>query len=483
VRKVSDLSPRTARDAADPRDSTLASGPRGCSIVSARAAIAASAPIRRSHPSPFSRRSLVHTASVALFCAQFVFAAQVARGQCAPPTAPSYIVVFGVCWTFENGHRKDLRGALRREAANGDAMAAATLGDCFVAEDGLLSKYFAAKWYLKAAQLGNVDSQAKIGEMYEFGEGVWANHDKAVTWVHNAIEGHDLNIATTIGDRYLQSSTNVSPLKLPAKIRKALFWYHVAADAGDKAAMLAIGQIWFNRATIRRPAGTIDDSVQDFSTASVWFRLTADTFGPAALSLGYQYAKGLGLPQSDSEALRWYRKAGELGMGYQSLETFLEQHPNVPRDMKGSLEVYHQDRRSAQTTFFLFEKMFRASDNYVDELALYRTRADSGDAVAQEGLGLRYEYGIGVPRNWLAAYALYSRAAMSTAAVRQSLPDFTKYADPQRLAVIRRGFGKEGQDLLIEMAKPGNLLKALDEFVLRRPTSTDPVECDGSIQY
>jgi TPR repeat protein len=422
-------------------------------------------------------------AVAALLCIQVPFVAQVAQGQCPlPAPQPPSFAPFGECWTWEKDHRRDLVPELKRKAAAGDPTAAATLGDCFDSEHDPLSRHFAATWYLKAAELGDVYAQAKIGEIYEFGDGIWANHAKALAWVHKAIDGHDLGIATAIGNRYFHSHATFSPLALPTHVRKALFWYHVAADAGDEAAMLAIGQIWFSRATVLRPLGSTADSMADFAAASVWFRLTADTLGPAALSLGYQYVNGYGVPQDFSEAERLYRKAGELGMGYQPLENFLQQHPDPARDVKAVMESYHQDRISRGLAFQLFERTFGASSNYAEEIALFRSRAKTGDPVAQVGLGLRYEYGINVQRNWVVGYALYNLVRHSSSPLRKDLPDFTKSTDPQRAARIQNEFAKNGPTLLNEMEKPGNLLKAIDEFLDRNLASTDPEECYDLIQ-
>ncbi|HZY67916.1 MAG TPA: tetratricopeptide repeat protein [Devosia sp.] len=44
------------------------------------------------------------------------------------------------------------------------------------------------------------------------------------------------------------------------------------------------------------------------------YRAVAQTFGPAQLSLGLAYANGIGVPQDREEALRWLRRADEMGV-------------------------------------------------------------------------------------------------------------------------------------------------------------------------
>lgn len=298
----------------------------------------------------------------------------------------------------------------------------------------MLSRHLAAKWYLKAAELGNVRAQAKIGEMYEFGDGVWADHEKALTWARKAME-HDPHIATVIGNRYSEPMTDVSVLHFAPGVRKELFWYHLGADAGDNSAMLAIGQLWFNRATAERFRGSFNPAMHDYEEASVWLLPIASESAPAAYSLAFQYANGWGVPQDYSEAARWFRRAGELGLGYQGLASLLRQGLGVPKDSKRAIELYHETGDSNGATYGLFEEEFHIPkfSSWEEGTAWFRTRADSGDPVAQAGLGLRYEFGIGLPRNWLVAYALYNLVATSSSPTLKDLPDFTYFSDPHGL--------------------------------------------------
>ena len=53
---------------------------------------------------------------------------------------------------------------------------------------------------------------------------------------------------------------------------------------------------------------------EDDTEAVRWFRLAADQgHALAQNNLGYMYANGEGVPEDDAEAVRWYRLAAEQG--------------------------------------------------------------------------------------------------------------------------------------------------------------------------
>jgi hypothetical protein len=80
------------------------------------------------------------------------------------------------------------------------------------------------------------------------------------------------------------------------------------------------------------------------------------------------------------------------------------------------------------------------------------------------GLGLHYQFGEGVPINRALAYALYNLAALSLSPPRPDVPNFT---DPALFAKIN--MNQDAWNLVHEMAKTGNLLKALDQFIDHPP--------------
>ena len=98
-----------------------------------------------------------------------------------------------------------------------------------------------------------------------------------------------------------------------------------------------------------------------------------------------------GLSQSDTEALRWYRKAADMG------HTAAQYNVGV---------FYHFGRGTTQ--------------NYAEALKWYRKAAEQGYADAQNNLGVMYNTGLGVSQNSAEAFRWYRLAAEQGLAISQN---------------------------------------------------------------
>ncbi len=120
----------------------------------------------------------------------------------------------------------------------------------------------ALRWYLKAADQGNVKAQYALGYMYYTGEGV------------------------------------------PQNLNEAFSWYHKAADQGDAKAQYALGLSFYEG------RGVPQDRVE----SAHWYRKAADQgIAQAQYCLGYMYYYGQGVPQDREAADRWFHKAADQG--------------------------------------------------------------------------------------------------------------------------------------------------------------------------
>jgi hypothetical protein len=87
---------------------------------------------------------------------------------------------------------------------------------------------------------------------------------------------------------------------------------------------------------------------------------------------------------------------------------------------------------------------------------------------AQVGLGLRYKFRKRVEKNWSVAYALFNLAKLSSPERQSHIPDFSGPAATAEIYMT-----PATSTLVYAMAKPGNLLKALDQFTVHVPTRID----------
>ena len=98
-------------------------------------------------------------------------------------------------------------------------------------------------------------------------------------------------------------------------------------------------------------------------------------------NLGVMYENGEGVPENDTEAVRWYRKAADQGLSnaQYNLGVMLDLGNGVP-------------------------------ENDTEAVKWFRKAADQGHAKAQSNLGVMYATGEGVPENNIRAYVWLSMA-------------------------------------------------------------------------
>jgi tetratricopeptide (TPR) repeat protein len=122
--------------------------------------------------------------------------------------------------------------------------------------------------------------------------------------------------------------------------------------------------------------GKLDDAVVVFRQAADQGSVYAQSF------LGFMYAKGYGVPQDHTEALKWYRLAAEGGDA-------------SAQDNLGTVLVLGRG----------------VTQDYTEALKWYRLAADQGLAHSQFDLGFMYENGHGIPKDRTEAVKLYREAA------------------------------------------------------------------------
>jgi TPR repeat protein len=311
----------------------------------------------------------------------------------------------------------------------------------------------AAKLYLQAAEQGVNQAQRQLGEIYEFGEGMQPDHEEAVAWIRKATIQYSAS-SMMIAGRYAKG------INAPQDLLKAIDWYRMSADAGHVVAQTLLGNLY------ETPAGG-----ENYAEAASWYRKAMDAGWPDAMTdLANLYSTGKGVPQDYGEAETLYRRSVARG-GFSAqypLGLMYEQGRGVKKDPIAAMELYqtiahgNDDARSRLFALFAAQKHIKNAPS--DIVGWYREAAAKGDARAQVGLGLRYEFGEGVAQNGAAAYALYELAA--TSSHRQpDLPNFIRLSPPGRFGVDPQITMKLAQ----EMDKPGNFLPALDHFIAHPP--------------
>jgi uncharacterized protein len=324
----------------------------------------------------------------------------------------------------------------------------------------------AAVWYLKAAEQGNNLAEGRLGEMFEFGEGVPPDHEKALQWIRKAdVLGPyaALSIAKKHEGRW----------GYPKDLKRAEEWYLLDADRGFAEAQNELGEFyeawgdqylaqalrWYHKAAASVPSSN---------------NITDTAASKAMANLGNLYASGRGVPQDYAEAAKWYQRSVDSGgyWGQFGLAVLYEQGLGVPQDADKALCLYYEvallNDEARRRLFMLFETGMQIPAEDTSAIAWYRAAAARGDVRARVGLGLHYKFHKGVERNWSVAYALFNLAKLSSTEEQRHIPDFSGPAATAEIYMTPATW-----TLVYAMAKPGNLLKALDQFIAHPPTSVD----------
>jgi len=161
--------------------------------------------------------------------------------------------------------------------------------------------------------------------------------------------------------------------QVPGHDAEAVTWYRKAADAGDMASLLRLGQLLHLGKGV--PQNELD------ATAKIRQAAEAD-YQPAWSVLADRFENGLGVRRSDKEAYFWWRRAAERG--------------EIPAQAKVG-------------DMYLRGKGIDKDDT--ESVRWFRGAAEKGNKDGQYGLGMAYLRGKGVERSDSLGYLWLKKAA------------------------------------------------------------------------
>jgi TPR repeat protein len=226
-------------------------------------------------------------------------------------------------------------------------------------------------------------------------------------------------------------------------MRKNLFAFLIAAALAI-ASPLACAQLTTNQ------ANALSEKIEagDIKALATLKQKATRGDAKAQVNLGTLYFYGKSVPKSSKEAVKWFRLAAKQGKAEAQYElgTMYSIGEGVPLDFKESAKWY-------------------------------RLAANQGHATSQSILGFRFAKGLGVPSNKIAAYALFGLAMAND-------PSDANYSKDGQTDLVKNMAANEiktAEDLTREMAKTGNLLNALDQYIQKSPITgpSKPLETDA----
>lgn len=240
-----------------------------------------------------------------------------------------------------SGNREEGEKWIRKAAELGNVEAQAFLGQEYYIGRWCLRKDYdeAFKWLTLAARQGDTVSKYYLGLCYYYGYGTQRSRGDAYGWFFGAaVEDHDdakyyLALCYEFGEGTAKN------------YRSAVDWYKKVAENPESdrilAAMCGLGRCYYFGGF---------GVTQDYAEAVSWFREAEKkssgdraSFGECRYYLGNCYLSGKGVPQSYTEAKDWYLKAARhdhRGAEYNLGICFERGYGLEKRDLTKALEYY-----------------------------------------------------------------------------------------------------------------------------------------------
>lgn len=229
------------------------------------------------------------------------------------------------------------------------------------------------------------------------------NFEKAVYWFHKAAELGNKAAQSVLGTMYSKG------LGVPKDLKKALFWHKKAAEQGHAGSQLNLGVMYADGVGIP----------ENHNKAEYWILRSAQQGNKRAqYAIGKMYSTGLLDIKDHNKAAYWLRKAAEQGvvMAQCELGWMYATGEGVPRDGDKALYWSHkaaeQGYVKAQSNLgYMYFNGLSIPQHHKTAAYWYKKAAEQGDVFSQMQLGDMYYTGNGVDKNYIFAYVLFNIAS------------------------------------------------------------------------
>ena len=318
----------------------------------------------------------------------------------------------------------------------------------------------AAAWYEKAIEKGMTEARFNLAAMYEEGQGVAQDYEKAISLYTQQADEPDAFAMMELGRIYENGECGQKK-----DLEEALKWYEQAANHGAELpnnegyvgcqrvlqAMYELAEDYrdgsngaekneeeairyFKLLAEDESAGedlvkksctglgkmlANNTTKEDDAEAVSWYEKAAEKGDlEGTVCLGTMYQKGQGVAQDYEKAAELYRQAADGGNadGINKLAGMYRFGQGVTQDSEKAVELYNQAINKGSIDALnslgaMYEWGSAGTTDYAKALELYHQAADGGCADALKNLGGMYEQGWGVSQDYEKAAELYQKAA------------------------------------------------------------------------
>ena len=250
---------------------------------------------------------------------------------------------------------------------------------------------------------GDKGAQYKLGEIYDFGQGLEQNYKEALKWYRMAAEQGLVEAQYNLGTVYLQGN------EVPQDHKEAVKWFRMAADQGYADAQYNLGALyamgkgvdkdfiagyaWTNVA--KANGYDVENNLRLFKT-----EMTSEQIAEA-LTLADDIMKRTWDPANVESSI-----TPGLQLSLVSTSNKGGRIPQTPASMP-SKESSVETREQAKKHYFGRDSLI----DYRKSFALFKQSAQAGDAEAARYLGIMYLRGKGVLKDNAKALEWFNIAA------------------------------------------------------------------------
>jgi TPR repeat protein len=299
-------------------------------------------------------------------------------------------------------------------AEEGDSDAQFCLGYMYDNGEGVEKDFQkAVYWYEKAATQGDVYAQFNLAVMYDSGERV--DRQKAVYWYEQAAEQGNIHAQSNLGSKYYVGEG------IERDLQKAFYWSEKAAIQGDSNAQLKLSDMYKDGVGVEKDPQRADYWL-DKATSIININLLKNVL--SILEHGYgirlKIVSWLEKVATQGDAATQYKFAKLYDYENSIIINLFEESQDtkgegVDKDLKKA--VYWFEKAATQghidAQFRLYEIYYGGGIGQDLQKAAYwcEKAAEQGKAVAQFKLALMYKNGEGVYKDLQKAAYWYEKAA------------------------------------------------------------------------
>lgn len=348
----------------------------------------------------------------------------------------STLLKAGIFGELSDGQKQTILTDLRKLVEKDNSEALLELASLY--EEGRIvtqNHSEAIRLYQKAAQAlnnaaaaGETEAMVQLGSLYVTGNGVPTNRAEGIQWYQKAVSLGSTRAMIALGNATGNATFLIDPdTGLPAWINKdSLQWYQKAAESGDTEAMSELVWCSDKNPTTGQPVslhwarklaefGCPEEMLslggtyllhgervpQDYAEAMKWYRRAAEIgYKDAQYELARLYDQGVGVTADKTEAAKWYTKAAEQGV--RRAQFYLGVQYNTG-------EGVTKDQQKA------FQWFLKAADVPDGSILV----GNHGIEASQFNVGMMYKYGEGVAKDLQAAFKWFFKAAQNGSASAQ----------------------------------------------------------------